>query len=119
MSAASRTWLTGITATGPNAGAGGAQVNKISAGQRTAYLGANENPLGHWNKHKAELPELCNSKQYVEEIHSLVTNLLADALTKARGAGTLVYDRATNIFAVRGADGASKTMLGPTDGINY
>jgi filamentous hemagglutinin len=85
----------------------------------TKKLSSVENALGHWNKHKAEFPELANSKQYVEAARSLVTNPPAGALTKARGAETLVYDRATNTFAVRGADGVPKTMFRPTDGINY
>ncbi|KQU77029.1 hypothetical protein ASE08_04775 [Rhizobacter sp. Root16D2] len=64
-------------------------------------------------------PELANSKQYVEAAHSLAAHPPARALTKARGAETLMYDQATNTFLVRGADSAPKTMFRPTDGINY
>jgi len=78
-----------------------------------------ENALGHWNKHKAEFPELANSKQYVEAAQSLAAHPPAGVLTKSRGAETLIYDGATNTFLVRGADGAPKTMFRPTDGINY
>lgn len=85
----------------------------------TKKLSPVENALGHWNKHKAEFSELSNSKQYVEAAHSLVTSPPAGALTKTRGAEKLVYDKATNTFAIRGADGAPKTMFRPIDGINY
>lgn len=85
----------------------------------TKKLSSVESALGHWNKHKAEFPELANSKQYVEAAHSLAANPPAGALIKARGAETLIYDQATNTFLVRGADGAPKTMFRPTDGINY
>lgn len=78
-----------------------------------------ENAFGHWQKHKSEFPELANSKQYVEAAKSLVTTPPASALTKARGAENLVYDQATNTFAVQAANGAPKTMFRPTDGINY
>lgn len=44
---------------------------------------------------------------------------LDTALVKSRGADTLVYDKATNPFLVKGADGAQRTMFSPTDGINY
>jgi RHS repeat-associated protein len=85
----------------------------------TKSKSAVENALGHWNKHSAEFPELTNSKQYVEAARSLATKPPTDALVKARGADTLIYDRATNTFLVKSADGAPRTMFRPTDGINY
>jgi RHS repeat-associated protein len=92
---------------------------KGSIWSSTKKLSSVENALGHWNKHKAEFPELANSKQYVEAAHSLAANPPGGALTKPRGAETLIYDQATNTFLVRGADGVPKTMFRPTDGINY
>lgn len=61
-----------------------------------------ENALGHWNKRKGEFPELANSKQYVEAAYSLAAKPPADALIKSRGADTLIYDKASNTFLVRG-----------------
>jgi filamentous hemagglutinin len=85
----------------------------------TKSKSAVENAFGHWQKHAAEFPELANAKQYAETARSLVTNPPAGALTRARGAETLIYDQATNTFLVRGANGAPKTMFRPTDGIDY
>ena len=85
----------------------------------TKSKSAVENALGHWNKHKAEFPELANARQYAKTAGSLVTSPPAGALTKARGAETLIYDQATNTFLVRGANGAPKTMFRPTDGLDY
>jgi pyocin large subunit-like protein len=62
---------------------------------------------------------LANSKQYVEAARSLATNPPAGALVKSRGADTLIYDKVTNTFLIKGADGAPRTMFRPTDGINY
>ncbi|MGE0332564.1 MAG: hypothetical protein AB7P37_17945 [Ramlibacter sp.] len=85
----------------------------------TNKLSSVENAFGHWSKHRAEFPELANSKQYVEAAHDLAKNPPASALIKQRGAETLIYDQKTNTFLVKGADGAPKTMFRPTDGINY
>jgi RHS repeat-associated protein len=85
----------------------------------TKSKSAVENAFGHWSKHKGEFPELANSKQYVEAARSLAAKPPADALIKSRGADTLIYDKATNTFLVKGADGAPRTMFRPTDGINY
>lgn len=85
----------------------------------TSKLSSIENALGHWNKHKADFPELVNSTQYVEAAHTAVTHPPSGAFTKARGRDTLFYDPTTNTFSVKGADGSPKTMFRPTDGINY
>jgi len=85
----------------------------------TQRKSAVQNALGHWNKHKAEFPELTNSKQYVEAAHSLAANPPATALIKKRGADTLIYDTSTNTFLVKGADGAPRSMFRPVDGIDY
>ncbi len=96
-----------------------AYAAKIPIWSSTKKLSSIENALGHWNKHKAEFPELANSKEYVDAANSMATNPSAGALAKTRGADTLIYDPATNTFLASGADGAPKTMFRPTDGINY
>ncbi|MBU2286005.1 MAG: hypothetical protein KKC85_06175 [Gammaproteobacteria bacterium] len=97
-------------------GAGRGSAALWSANKRMSAL---ENALGHWNKHRAEFPELANAKQYVEAARELATNPPATALTKARGADKLIYDPATNTFLSSGASGAPRTMFRPADGANY
>ncbi|WP_159445361.1 RHS repeat-associated core domain-containing protein [Rhizobacter sp. OV335] len=116
-SAALGSGMIGVGVTVPKAGSAAA-VN-APVWSSTKKLSSVENALGHWNKHKSEFPELNNSKQYVEAARSLAAKPPATALTKGRGAETLIYDRATNTFLVKGTDGAPKTMFRPTDGINY
>jgi len=79
-----------------------------------------QNAFDHWKKHASEFPEYVNAKQYVEGARQFVTESPAGILTKTRPNGeTLFHFPATNTFAVRGLDGAAKTMFRPLDGINY
>jgi pyocin large subunit-like protein len=50
-----------------------------------------ENAYGHWTKHSSEFPELANSKQYVEAAKAFASSPPTDALVKARGADTIMY----------------------------
>lgn len=95
------------------------KAEDVAVWSATKSRSAVENAFEHWQKHAAEFPEFANSKQYVEAAQSFATNPPASALIKTRGADTLIYDRGTNTFLVRGADGAPRTMFRPTDGINY
>lgn len=102
----------------------GSDVRDIANGadsiwSATHSKSAVENAFDHWSKHKSEFPELANSKQYVDAARSIAAKPPVEALTKSRGADTLIYDKATNTFLVRGANGAPRTMFRPTDGINY
>ncbi|WP_083565982.1 hemagglutinin repeat-containing protein [Kosakonia radicincitans] len=72
------------------------------------------NAYGHWDKHKAEFPELQNAKQYVDATHDFVNNPPEGTLSKVRPNGdTVFYNPKTNTFAVKTADGVPKTMFRP------
>lgn len=78
------------------------------------------NAFGHWKDHGHEFPELMNSKQYVEQTHSLFAGSKNQLLTKIRPNGeVLLYDVQTNTFGAFTADGVPKTMFKPTEGIVY
>jgi filamentous hemagglutinin len=82
-------------------------------------LSAEENAAAHAAKHAGEFPELPPG-EYVQSAQKFVQNPPQGVLTKVRPNGdTLLYDPATNTFAVRAANGAPRTMFRPTDGINY
>lgn len=87
----------------------------------TGTLSAPENALGHWVKHSTEFPEFSNASQYVEAAQKFVTNPPVNILMKTRpnSGDVLLYDAASNTFAVKNATGAPKTMFRPVDGINY
>ncbi|MDR5760872.1 RHS repeat-associated core domain-containing protein [Caballeronia sp. LZ035] len=80
-----------------------------------------ENAFGHWQKHRAEFPELQNAKQYLEAAHELIQNPPAGTLMKMRiGTGDrLFYNPSDNTFVSSLADGTPKTMFRPAGGINY
>jgi filamentous hemagglutinin len=87
----------------------------------TGTLSAPENALGHWVKHSTEFPEFSNASQYVEAAQKFVTDPPVNILMKTRpnSGDVLLYDPASNTFAVKNATGAPKTMFRPVDGINY
>ena len=79
-----------------------------------------ENAYEHWGKHSGEFPELNNSKDYVNKAHDFVRTPPSSALIKERPNGDiLIYDEASNIFAVKRADGTPRTMFKPSQGIEY
>jgi filamentous hemagglutinin len=81
-----------------------------STGSKTAV----ENAYGHWTKHKIEFPEYQNSVQYVKGAQDFVSNppLGTLAITRTNG-DTVLYNPATNTFAVKDVNGAPKTMFRP------
>lgn len=79
----------------------------------TKKLTSPENALAHWNKHQSEFPEYSNASQYVAGAQSFISSPPSSVITKTRGGDTLLYDPTTNIFAVRGSDGAPRTMFKP------
>ncbi|MBO1111680.1 VENN motif pre-toxin domain-containing protein [Bordetella petrii] len=86
----------------------------------TKKLTSPENALAHWTKHGSEFPEYSNASQYIEGAQNFVSNPPTNVLTKTRANGDmLLYDPASNIFAVKASDGAPRTMFRPTDGVNY
>jgi pyocin large subunit-like protein len=96
---------------------GNALVGDWSA---TKTLTAPENAGAHWSKHGGEFPEFSNASQYVESAQNFVSNPSANVLTKTRPNGdVLLYDPASNTFAIKNSLGAPRTMFRPVDGINY
>jgi hypothetical protein len=96
----------GMVAPGGGYGAGGKAI-----WSSTNKLSSVENALGHWNKHRADFPELNNAKEYVEATHKFVSNPPQGTLSLTRSNGEVVlYNPNSNTIAVRTADGTPKTM---------
>jgi hypothetical protein len=73
-----------------------------------------KNAYKHWEKHKAEFPELNNALEYVQATHRFVDQPPPGTLSKTRTNGDVVmYDSASNTFAVKSASGAPATMFRP------
>lgn len=73
-----------------------------------------QNAYGHWKKHGKEFPQYNNAKEYVEGAIDFVNNPPQNTLIKKRNNGdTVLFDPATDTFAVQGANGAPKTMFKP------
>jgi len=73
-----------------------------------------ENAFAHWKKHGAEFPELRTMEQYAERARRFLNEPPQGALTKVRSSGeVVVYDRVSNTFGVRAADGTPKTLFKP------
>jgi len=86
----------------------------------TRKLTSPENALEHWNKHRSEFPEYSNASQYITGAQNFVTNPPSSVLTKMRDNGdTVLYDPISNIFSVKSADGAPRTMFKPKNGVDY
>ena len=86
----------------------------------TGELSAVENAFGHWSQHGNEFPNLQNAKQYVESARDFLGHPPAGVLTKTRANGdVLLYDAATNTFAVKNVEGVPRTMFKPRDGAAY
>jgi RHS repeat-associated protein len=85
----------------------------------TRTLTPAENAYAHWTNHASEFPELSNAKQYVDAARAFVTTPPPGTLTMMRGTDRLLYNPATNTFAVEMASGVPRTMFRPSDGINY
>jgi filamentous hemagglutinin len=103
---------------GPPAAAGANALRGIWSS--TNKLSAVRNAFAHWLKHGREFPNLQNAKQYVEEAIEFVTHPPAGTLSKLRANGdTVLYNPATNTFAVKTAAGAPRTMFKPSGGMAY
>jgi hypothetical protein len=94
--------------------------NKIPVWSSTKKKTAVQNAYDHWVKHRSEFPEYANATQYVRGAKQFIDSPPPGTLIKYRpNREVLYYHPATNTFAVRGIDGAPKTMFRPTAGINY
>ena len=73
-----------------------------------------QNAFGHWKKHGAEFPHLHNAKEYVEDAWNFLLKSPAGTLRKSRANGEIVlFDPATDTFAVYLPNGTPKTMFKP------
>jgi len=78
--------------------------------------GARANAEEHWQKHGAEFPEFHSAQDYERGALAFVTKPPAGTLTKERDSGdTLLYDPATNTFAVRDERGEPRTFFRPNN----
>ena len=114
----SRAEATGFVGTSVVAGiiAGG----KSGIWSSTKQISAARNALRHWNKHRAEFPELQNSLQYVKAARRFLQNPPAGTLTRTRSNGDVLrYDPATNTFGIMTNKGTPRTMFRPKQGIQY
>ncbi|MFN9895880.1 MAG: RHS repeat-associated core domain-containing protein [Acidobacteriota bacterium] len=93
---------------------------RVGIWSETKGLSRVQNAFNHWNGHRSDVPNLHNAKQYVEAARDFVANPPAGIPSKTRTNGdVLLYDAASNTFAVKNAQGAPKTMFKPTDGAAY
>lgn len=104
----------------PGPGGKSSATGKVGIWSETKALSRVQNAYSHWTRHRSEFPNLQNAKQYVQAAWDFVTNPPAGVLTKARANGDiLLYDAATNTFAVKNAQGVPRTMFKPKDGAAY
>ena len=86
----------------------------------TQTLSAPQNAINHWSKHSSEFPEFTNAGQYTDAAQAFVSSPPPGTLSKSRANGdTLLYDPASNTFAVGTANGAPRTMFRPSTGAAY
>ncbi len=101
------------------------KFGRVAKGSRSLWTStksksAVENAFSHWKKHKGEFSEFQNAKQYVEGARKFVNSPPKGTLTKTRSNGdTLLYNQKTNTFGVKNADGVTRTLFRPKDGIDY
>jgi RHS repeat-associated protein len=102
---------------GPTAGsaAESSGTGKAPLWSATKNKSSAENGFAHWQKHGAEFPGIQNAKQYVERATDFVTSPPPGTLSKVRQSdgATILYHKPSNTFAIRGADGAPRTMFKP------
>ena len=86
----------------------------------TRTQSARENAEAHWNKHRREFPEYRSAQEYIEGAHQFLRGPPSGTLFKSRDNGDrLLYDPATNTFAVQSGNGAPRTMFRPRNGQQY
>ena len=84
-----------------------------------AKYSAQENATYHFERDGAEFGA-ATLNAFVRQAHAFVNEPPKGALTLTRANGDrLIYDPATNVFAVATKDGAPRTMFKPDDGPAY
>ena len=82
--------------------------------------GASANAEGHWQKHGREFPEFRSAQDYERGAQAFIATPPAGTLTKQRANGdTLLYNPATNTFAVADRRGEPRTFFRPNNGRAY
>ena len=90
-----------------------------SVWSRTSAKSPVQNALGHWQKHRAEFPELQNALQYVKFARDFLNSPPATALVKVRPNGDVViFDPVSDIFGIRTSDGTPKTIFKPNPALH-
>lgn len=112
-----------VGAINPSAAANSTQnVAKVGIWSPGKFGDATKNAFKHWADHKDEFPEFRNAKEYVEGAWRIVRSPPPGTLMKNRSvvdtAETVFYNPTTNIFVVRAANGAPKTMFRPNPAIH-
>lgn len=79
-----------------------------------------ENAEHHWEKHGSEFSNDHSEQDYVSDANNFVSHPPPGALTKQDSrSDTLIYDPASNTFAVRAPNGVPRTMFKPDSGMRY
>jgi pyocin large subunit-like protein len=82
--------------------------------------GTAENAQEHWEKHRGDFPELGSAAEYESAAAAFVAHPPLGTLIKHRADGdTLLYDPATNTFAVSDAAGEPRTFFRPESRRTY
>lgn len=82
--------------------------------------GSAGNAQEHWEKHGGDFPELRSAGEYERAASAFVAHPPPGTLIKHRADGdTLLYDPATNTFAVSDAAGEPRTFFRPNSGRAY
>jgi filamentous hemagglutinin len=82
--------------------------------------GTSTNAEEHWEKHGSEFPEDHSASEYESEASNFIHHPPPGAEFKHRPNGdTLIYDPATNTFAVEDSRGRPRTMFKPDRGRAY
>ena len=90
-----------------------------SVWSRTSAKSPVQNALDHWQKHRAEFPELQNALQYVKFARDFLNSPPATALVKVRPNGDVViFDPVSDIFGIRTSNGTPKTIFKPNPALH-
>jgi len=82
--------------------------------------GATRNAEEHWLKHGRDFPEFHDAAEYERGALAFLHHPPPGTLVKHRFNGdTLLYDPATNTFAVEDSDGEPRTFFRPNNGRRY
>jgi len=95
-------------------------ANSVSVDWTHGADGTSANAQEHWEKHGREFREDHSAADYENQAENFVHHPPAGAQFKHRSNGdTLIYDPATNTFAVEDRRGRPRTMFRPDRGRSY